>query len=77
MHAERTAQQYGISDNMIRMSCGIENPEDLIADFGPSARGSDVISRISVFVPQGQLKIAQEFAGDRVCITMQVTVGYD
>ena len=23
---------YGIPDNMIRMSCGIENPEDLIAD---------------------------------------------
>jgi cystathionine gamma-synthase len=23
---------YGISDNMIRMSCGIENPEDLVAD---------------------------------------------
>jgi cystathionine gamma-synthase len=25
-------QQYGISDNMIRMACGIENTEDLIAD---------------------------------------------
>ncbi len=24
--------QFGIPDNMIRMSCGIENPEDLIAD---------------------------------------------
>src|ERR671923_4109 len=23
---------YGIPDNMIRMSCGIENPDDLIAD---------------------------------------------
>jgi cystathionine gamma-synthase len=25
-------RQYGISDNMIRLSCGIENPDDLIAD---------------------------------------------
>lgn len=25
-------QRYGISDNMIRMACGLENPEDLIAD---------------------------------------------
>ena len=25
-------EQYGIADNMIRMSCGIENTEDLIAD---------------------------------------------
>jgi cystathionine gamma-synthase len=25
-------RSYGISDNMIRMSCGIENPDDLIAD---------------------------------------------
>jgi cystathionine gamma-synthase len=25
-------KQYGISDNMIRMACGIENTEDLIAD---------------------------------------------
>ncbi len=25
-------QQFGISDNMIRMSCGIENADDLIAD---------------------------------------------
>jgi cystathionine gamma-synthase len=25
-------QKYGISDNMIRMACGIENTEDLIAD---------------------------------------------
>lgn len=25
-------QQFGIADNMIRLSCGIENPEDLIAD---------------------------------------------
>ena len=24
--------RFGIPDNMIRMSCGIENPEDLIAD---------------------------------------------
>ncbi|HTM55268.1 MAG TPA: aminotransferase class I/II-fold pyridoxal phosphate-dependent enzyme [Pirellulales bacterium] len=28
--AER--QQYGIADNMIRLACGIENPEDLVAD---------------------------------------------
>ena len=25
-------QRYGIADNMIRLSCGLENPEDLIAD---------------------------------------------
>ena len=25
-------QAVGIPDNMIRLSCGIENPEDLIAD---------------------------------------------
>ncbi len=25
-------RDYGIADNMIRMSCGIENPEDLVAD---------------------------------------------
>ena len=25
-------QQFGIPDNMIRLSCGIENTEDLIAD---------------------------------------------
>ncbi len=25
-------QQYGIYDNMIRLSCGIENPQDLLAD---------------------------------------------
>ncbi len=25
-------QQYGIADNMIRLACGIENPEDLVAD---------------------------------------------
>lgn len=25
-------QQYGIPDNMIRLACGIENPEDIIAD---------------------------------------------
>jgi cystathionine gamma-synthase len=32
---ENTPQQrrdLGIPDNMIRLSCGIENPEDLIAD---------------------------------------------
>ena len=27
-------RQYGIPDNMIRLACGIENPEDLVAD-GP------------------------------------------
>jgi cystathionine gamma-synthase len=27
-------QQFGISDNMIRMSCGIEDAEDLVADLG-------------------------------------------
>jgi cystathionine gamma-synthase len=25
-------QQFGIPDNMVRLSCGIENPEDLIVD---------------------------------------------
>ena len=28
--AER--QRWGIPDNMIRLACGIENPEDLVAD---------------------------------------------
>jgi cystathionine gamma-synthase len=27
-------QRFGISDNMIRMSCGIEDAADLIADLG-------------------------------------------
>jgi cystathionine gamma-synthase len=27
-------REYGIPDNMIRLSCGIENTEDLIADLG-------------------------------------------
>ena len=31
MHAGG-AQRFGIPDNMIRLSCGIENAEDLIAD---------------------------------------------
>jgi cystathionine gamma-synthase len=25
-------QRFGIPDNMIRLSCGIENTEDLVAD---------------------------------------------
>ncbi len=25
-------QRYGIPDNMIRLACGLENPEDLVAD---------------------------------------------
>ena len=25
-------QRFGIADNMIRLACGIENPEDLVAD---------------------------------------------
>ncbi|HEX5446588.1 MAG TPA: PLP-dependent transferase, partial [Pirellulales bacterium] len=25
-------REYGIPDNMIRLSCGIENAEDLVAD---------------------------------------------
>ena len=25
-------EQFGIDDNMIRMSCGVENTDDLIAD---------------------------------------------
>ena len=29
---------YGIPDNMIRLSCGIENPDDLIADLGAGTR---------------------------------------
>jgi cystathionine gamma-synthase len=27
-------QRFGISDNMVRMSCGIEDAADLIADLG-------------------------------------------
>jgi cystathionine beta-lyase/cystathionine gamma-synthase len=42
-------RRYGIPDNMIRLSCGIENPEDLVADLaqalartapGPGLAGS-------------------------------------
>jgi cystathionine gamma-synthase len=25
-------RSYGIADNMIRLSCGVENSEDLVAD---------------------------------------------
>jgi cystathionine gamma-synthase len=25
-------RRFGITDNMIRLSCGIENPDDLVAD---------------------------------------------
>jgi cystathionine gamma-synthase len=31
-------QKYGIADNMIRMSCGLENSADLIADLGQALR---------------------------------------
>ena len=31
--------KFGITDNMIRLSCGIENPEDLIDDLGQALRG--------------------------------------
>jgi len=30
--------QYGIYDNMIRLSCGVENPEDLIADLAQALK---------------------------------------
>ena len=32
MHARGAPQRFGIPDNMIRLSCGIENAEDLMAD---------------------------------------------
>ena len=32
--------QYGIPDNMIRMACGIEDPEDLIADLAQALDGT-------------------------------------
>ena len=32
LHAGRPSAKFGIEDNMIRMSCGIENGDDLIAD---------------------------------------------
>ncbi|MFO0788089.1 MAG: aminotransferase class I/II-fold pyridoxal phosphate-dependent enzyme [Pirellulales bacterium] len=31
---------YGIPDNMIRMSCGIENPDDLVADLAQALDGT-------------------------------------
>ncbi len=31
-------QRFGIPDNMIRMSCGIEDADDLIADLAQAAR---------------------------------------
>jgi cystathionine gamma-synthase len=31
-HTPEQRREYGIPDNMIRLSCGIENTEDLIAD---------------------------------------------
>jgi cystathionine gamma-synthase len=31
-------KQFGIPDNMIRLSCGIENTEDLIADLEQALR---------------------------------------
>ena len=31
-HTPQRRQELGIPDNMIRLSCGIENHEDLIAD---------------------------------------------
>jgi cystathionine gamma-synthase len=30
---------FGIPDNMIRLACGIENPEDLIADLQQAIEG--------------------------------------
>jgi len=32
--------EYGILDNMIRMSCGVENSEDLIADIDQALGGA-------------------------------------
>ena len=31
-------QQFGIPDNMIRMACGIENPDDLVADLAQALK---------------------------------------
>jgi cystathionine gamma-synthase len=31
-------QRYGIPDNMIRLACGIENHEDLVADLEQALR---------------------------------------
>jgi cystathionine gamma-synthase len=51
--AER--KQYGIPDNMIRLACGIENAEDLIADLeqalGDGAKGSVPSSKFKVQSP--------------------------
>jgi cystathionine gamma-synthase len=33
-------QRYGIPDNMIRLACGIENPEDLVADLKQALEGT-------------------------------------
>ena len=32
-------EEYGIPDNMIRIACGIENAEDLIADLRQALEG--------------------------------------
>jgi cystathionine gamma-synthase len=31
-HTPEDRRRWGIFDNMIRLACGVENPEDLIAD---------------------------------------------
>ncbi len=43
-------RRFGISDNMIRLACGIENSEDLIADLAPSV-GAEHERRSQLAVP--------------------------
>ncbi len=40
VHARRS-QRFGIPDNMIRLACGIENTEDLIADLSQALQAVD------------------------------------
>ena len=47
--ARRRPQRYGIPDNMIRLACGIENSDDLIADLEQAWEGCRV--------PNSKLKV--------------------
>jgi cystathionine gamma-synthase len=38
-------KRYGIPDNMIRLACGIENPQDLIADLGQALEKASGVGR--------------------------------
>jgi cystathionine beta-lyase/cystathionine gamma-synthase len=33
--------RLGVTDDLVRISCGVEHPDDLIADFDRALAGSD------------------------------------